>query len=72
MRESEEGIGGIFRGCLKGEKSFSGRHFGAISYCVRTGGLDEEMIRSYIKNQKRKEKCQEQMRQEWLCGWLLI
>ncbi|WP_419642427.1 transposase, partial [Thiolapillus sp.] len=39
-----------------------GRHFWARGYCVSTVGLDEQMIRTYIKNQEREEKRQEQLR----------
>ncbi|WP_419588771.1 transposase, partial [Thiolapillus sp.] len=40
---------------------FTGRHFWARGYCVSTVGLDEQMIRTYIKNQEREEKRQEQL-----------
>jgi putative transposase len=44
------------------KRNFTGRHFWARGYCVSTVGLDEEMIREYIKNQVQEEKRQEQMR----------
>jgi putative transposase len=38
------------------EKPYWGNHFWARGYCVDTVGLDEEMIRKYIKYQGAKEK----------------
>jgi len=52
----------IFRDYLQVKRNFTGRHFWARGYCVSTVGLDEQMIREYIKNQEREEKRQEQMR----------
>ncbi len=52
----------IFREYLNVRRNFTGRHFWARGYCVRTVGLDEKMIREYIKNQEREEKRQEQLR----------
>jgi putative transposase len=52
----------IFREYLQVKRNFTGRHFWARGYCVSTVGLDEQMIREYIKNQEREEKRQEQMR----------
>ena len=52
----------IFRDYLQVKRNFIGRHFWARGYCVSTVGLDEQMIREYIKNQEREEKRQEQMR----------
>ncbi len=52
----------IFRDYMQVKRNFIGRHFWARGYCVSTVGLDEELIRSYIKNQEREEKRQEQMR----------
>ena len=56
----------IFRDYLQVKRNFTGRHFWARGYCVSTVGLDEEIIRSYIKNQVLEEKRQEQMRLEGL------
>ena len=56
----------IFRDYLQVKRNFTGRHFWARGYCVSTVGLDEQMIREYIKNQEREEKRQEQMRMEGL------
>ena len=52
----------IFRDYLQVKRNFTGCHFWARGYCVSTVGLDEQMIREYIKNQEREEKRQEQMR----------
>ena len=52
----------IFRDYLQVKRNFTGRHFWARGYCVSTVGLDEQMIREYIKNQELEEKRQEQMR----------
>jgi len=52
----------IFRDYLQVKRNFTGRHFWARGYCVSTVGLDEQMIREYIKGQKLEEKRQEQMK----------
>lgn len=56
----------IFRDYLQVKRNFTGRHFWARGYCVGTVGLDEQLVREYIKNQEREEKRQEQMRLEGL------
>ena len=56
----------IFRDYMQVKRNFSGRHFWARGYCVSTVGLDEVVIRKYIKNQELEEKRQEQMRLEGL------
>ena len=33
------------------KRGFSGKHFWSRGYCVGTVGLDEQMIRAYVKNQ---------------------
>lgn len=38
------------------EKKYWGNHFWTRGYCVDTVGLDEEMIRKYIKHQDDKDK----------------
>lgn len=38
----------------------------ARGYCVSTVGLDEQVIRAYIRNQEAEEKRQEEMRLEGL------
>ncbi len=52
----------IFREYLQVKRNFTGRHFWARGYSVSTVGLDEEMIRTYIKNHELEEKRQEQIR----------
>jgi len=54
----------IFRDYLQVKRDFGGRHFWARGYCVSTIGLDEKMIREYIRNQEKEEKRQEKMRLE--------
>jgi len=51
----------IHREFLGREKNFTGLHFWARGYCVSTIGLDEQVIREYIRNQENEEKRQEQM-----------
>jgi len=52
----------IHRQFLRRERNFTGFHFWARGYCVSTVGLDEEKIRTYIRNQEAEEKRQEQLR----------
>ena len=44
------------------KRSFIGQTFWARGYCVSTVGLDEEMIRAYIKNQEEQDKKLDQLR----------
>ena len=37
-------------------KRYWGNHFWAKGYCVDTIGLDEEMVRKYVKHQEEEEK----------------
>ena len=61
-------------GCLQGtsaiqihrefvgrERNFTGLHFWARGYCVSTIGLDEQVIRDYIRHQEQEEKRQEEL-----------
>ena len=41
------------------QKPYWGNHFWARGYCVDTVGLDEEMIRKYVKYQEEQEKMTE-------------
>ena len=41
------------------EKTYWGNHFWAKGYCVDTVGLNEEMIRKYVKFQERKDRREE-------------
>ena len=52
----------IFREYQQVSRNFTGRHFWARGYCVSTVGLEEKMIREYIKNQEKEEVRQDQMR----------
>lgn len=40
-------------------RPYWGNHFWSRGYCVDTVGLDEEMIRKYVKHQEKEEKKQE-------------
>ncbi len=51
----------IHREFLGRERNFTGFHFWARGYCVSTIGLDEKVIRDYIRNQEEEEKRQEQL-----------
>lgn len=43
----------ILRDYLQVERYLTGHHLWGRKYCVSTVGLDEQMIREYIKNQER-------------------
>lgn len=43
------------------KRNFVGLNFWARGYCVSTVGLDEAMIRNYIRTQEEREKKEEQM-----------
>ena len=45
----------------KTSRMSKGRSFWARGYCVSTVGLDENMIRNYIKNQEAEDKKQDQL-----------
>ena len=51
----------IHREYLGRRRNFTGFHFWARGYCVSTVGLDEAVIREYIRNQEEEEKRQEQL-----------
>ena len=51
----------IHREYLRRRRNFTGFHFWARGYCVSTVGLDEAVIREYIRNQEEEEKRQEQL-----------
>ena len=51
----------IHRECLGRERHCTGLHFWARGYCVSTIGLDEQVIREYIRNQEQEEKRQEEL-----------
>ena len=43
---------------LLGEKRMTGLHFWATGYCVSTVGLDEHVIRKYIREQEKRDSLQ--------------
>jgi putative transposase len=47
------------------KKPYWGNHFWARGYFVNTVGLDEEMIRRYVKYQEEEERKEEQDRQDF-------
>jgi len=56
----------IHRACLGREKNLTGWHFWARGYCVSTVGLDEQVIREYLRNQEQEEKRQEELQRKGL------
>ena len=44
------------------ERNFTGEVFWARGYFVSTVGLDEEMVRAYIRNQEKEDERYDQMR----------
>ena len=51
----------IHREYLGRQRNFNGFHFWARGYCVSTVGLDEAVIRAYIRNQEANERRQESL-----------
>jgi putative transposase len=51
----------MHRECVGRERNFTGLHFWARGYGVSTVGLDEQVIREYIRNQEQEEKRQEEL-----------
>ncbi|QFT53922.1 Transposase IS200 like protein [Microbulbifer sp. THAF38] len=51
----------IFQKYKNVQRNFTGRHFWARGYCESTVGLDDQMIREYIKNQEVEERRQDLM-----------
>ena len=51
----------IHRDYLKRKQQFTGFHFWARGYCVSTIGLDEAVIRDYIRTQEEEEQRQERL-----------
>ena len=51
----------IHREYLGRQRQYTGFHFWARGYCVSTVGLDEEIVRAYIRNQEVEEKRQESL-----------
>ena len=44
------------------EKNFTGEHFWARGYFVSTVGLDEQMVRAYIRHQEQEDERYDQMK----------
>ena len=51
----------IHREYLGKQRNFTGFHFWARGYCASTVGIDEEVIRAYIRDQEKEEQRQEQL-----------
>jgi putative transposase len=51
----------VHREFLGREKNLTGLHFWARGYCVSTIGLDEQVIRAYIRTQENEARRQEQI-----------
>ena len=51
----------IHRRYLGKQHNFTGFHFWAKGYCASTVGLDEGLVRAYIRNQEAEEKHLEQL-----------
>ena len=47
------------------QRNFTGENFWARGYFVSTVGLDEEVVRDYIRNQEKVEDHREQMKLDW-------
>ncbi len=47
------------------KKPYWGNHFWARGYCSSTVGLDEEMIRKYVKHQEKQERLAEDQQQSF-------
>ena len=54
----------IHRELLGRARDFRGFHFWSRGYCVSTVGLDENMVRQYIRSQHEEEPRQEELRFE--------
>ena len=51
-----------FRGC---RRNFTGESFWARGYFVSTVGLDEEMVRKYIRDQEKEDQRLDQLNMDW-------
>jgi len=51
----------IARNLMGRKRNFSGENFWARGYFVSTVGLDEEVVREYIRNQEKEEERLEQL-----------
>jgi putative transposase len=48
--------GKLHRELLNRKRNFSGEHFWARGYFISTVGLDEAMVREYIRNQEKEDE----------------
>ncbi len=46
----------IHREFMRVKQGFTGKHFWSRGYCVSTVGLDEAMIRAYVRHQEEHER----------------
>ena len=46
----------IHRETMNVRQGFTGKHFWSRGYCVSTVGLDEQMIRAYVRNQEEQDR----------------
>lgn len=53
---------GIARRFVGRNRNFSGENFWARGYFVSTVGLDEDMVRAYIRNQEEEDERYEQLK----------
>ena len=44
------------------QRNFNGEHFWARGYCVSTVGLDERVVREYLRNQARNDEYRDQLK----------
>ncbi|MDP2605724.1 MAG: hypothetical protein Q8S00_24545 [Deltaproteobacteria bacterium] len=47
------------------KRNFVGLHFGVLGYCASTAGLDEAMVREYIRTREEYEKKEEQIQLDY-------
>lgn len=47
------------------QRNFNGEHFWARGYFVSTVGLDEEVVREYIRNQEKNDSNRDQFDLDW-------
>jgi len=55
----------IARNFMGRKRNFTGENFWARGYFVSTVGLDEDVVRNYIKNQEKEEDRLEQLSMSW-------
>ena len=51
------------------QRNFNGENFWARGYFVSTVGLDEEMVREYIRNQEEEDRHRDQLELGVLAPW---